>query len=75
MSEPMPDEPMTNFEREQYLQATQQKAADAAKQKRSKIRTFRAILRDGRKLLRMSEKEFADELRVGHTKSQSVDSR
>src|ERR687893_1992761 len=66
MSEPLPGTAMTNSEREQYLQATQQKAADAAKAEEIKDSDFRAILRDGRKLLRMSEKEFADELRVSH---------
>jgi ribosome-binding protein aMBF1 (putative translation factor) len=68
MSEPMPGTAMTNSEREQYLQAAQQKAADAAKAEEIKDSDFRAILRDGRKLLRMSEKEFADELRVSHTR-------
>jgi DNA-binding transcriptional regulator YiaG len=66
MSEPMPGTPMTNFEREQHLQAAQKKAADAAKADEIKDSDFRAILRDGQKLLRMSEREFADELRVSH---------
>jgi ribosome-binding protein aMBF1 (putative translation factor) len=68
MSDQMPGTAMTNFEREQYLQATQQRAAAAAKAEEIKDSDFRAILRDGRKLLRMSEKEFADELRVSHTR-------
>jgi transcriptional regulator with XRE-family HTH domain len=66
MSEPMPDTTMTNFEREQHLQATHKKAADAAKAQEIKDSDFRTILRDGQKLLRMSEREFADELRVSH---------
>ena len=66
MSEPMPGTPMTNFEREQHLQAAQKKAADAAKADEINDSDFRAILRDGQKLLRMSEREFADELRVSH---------
>jgi DNA-binding transcriptional regulator YiaG len=68
MSEPMPDTSMTNFEREQHLQAAQKKAADAAEAEEIKDSDFQAILRDGQKLLKMSEKEFADELRVGHTR-------
>ena len=66
MSEPMPDTSMTNSERKQHLQAAQKKAADAAKAEEIKDSDFRAILRDGQKLLEMSEKEFADELRVSH---------
>ena len=66
MSEQMPGTAMTNSEREQYLQATQQKAADAAKAEEIKDSEFRAILRDGQKLLGMSEEELADELRVSH---------
>ena len=66
MSEPMPGTSMTNSEREQHLQAAQKKAADAAKAEEIKDSDFRAILRDGQKLLRMSEREFADELRVSH---------
>jgi DNA-binding transcriptional regulator YiaG len=66
MSEPMPGTPMPNVEREQHLQAAQKKAADAAKADEIKDSDFRAILRDGQKLLRMSEREFADELRVSH---------
>ena len=66
MSEPMPGMPMTNSEREQHLQAAQKKAADAAKADEIKDSDFRAILRDGQKLLRMSEREFANELRVSH---------
>ena len=68
MSEQKPGTPMTNFEREQHLQTTQQKAADAAKAEEIKDSDFRAILRDGQKLLRMSEKEFADELRVSQAR-------
>jgi ribosome-binding protein aMBF1 (putative translation factor) len=68
MSEPMPGTAMTNFEREQLLKGAHKKAADAAKADEIKDSDFRAILRDGRKLLRMSEKEFADELRVSHTR-------
>jgi DNA-binding transcriptional regulator YiaG len=56
----------TNFEREQHLQAAHKKAANAAKAEQIKDSDFRAILHDGRKLLRMSEREFADELRVSH---------
>src|SRR5918993_732209 len=63
MSEPMPGTSMTNVEREQHLQGAQKKAAEADEIKDS---DFRAILRDGQKLLKMSEKEFADELRVSH---------
>jgi hypothetical protein len=66
MSEPMPGTSMTNVEREQHLQGAQKKAADAARADEIKDSDFRAILHDGRKLLRMSEKEFADELRVSH---------
>jgi DNA-binding transcriptional regulator YiaG len=66
MSEPMPGTSMTNVEREQHLQAAHEKAADAAKADEIKDSDFRAILRDGQKLLKMSEKEFADELRVSH---------
>ena len=66
MSEPMPGTSMTNVEREQHLQGAQKKAADAAKADEIKDSDFRAILRDGQKLLKMSEKEFADELRVSH---------
>ena len=58
--------PMTHVEREQHLQGAQKKAADAAKADEIKDSDFRAILRDGQKLLKMSEKEFADELRVSH---------
>jgi len=57
---------MTNVEREQHLQGAQKKAADAAKAEEIKDSDFQAILRDGRNLLKMSEKEFADELRVSH---------
>jgi DNA-binding transcriptional regulator YiaG len=64
MSEPMPGTPMTNVERKQHLQGAQKKAADAARADEINDSDFRAILRDGQKLLRMSEKEFADELRV-----------
>jgi DNA-binding transcriptional regulator YiaG len=66
MSEPTPDTPMTNSERKLHLQAVQKKAADAAEAEEIKDSDFRAILRDGQKLLRMSEREFADELRVSH---------
>jgi DNA-binding transcriptional regulator YiaG len=66
MSEPMPGTSMTNVEREQHLQAAQKKAADAAEAEEIKDSDFRAILLDGQKLLKMSEKEFADELRVSH---------
>ena len=66
MSEPMPGTSMTNGEREQLLQAAHKKAADAAKAEEIKDSDFRTILRDGQKLLRMSEKQFADELRVSH---------
>jgi DNA-binding transcriptional regulator YiaG len=66
MSEPMPGTPMTNVERKQHLQGAQKKAADAARADEINDSDFRAILRDGQKLLRMSEKEFADELRVSH---------
>jgi hypothetical protein len=66
MSEPMPGMSNTNVEREQHLKGAQQKAADAAKADEIKDSDFRAILRDGQKLLKMSEKEFADELRVSH---------
>ena len=66
MSEPLPDTSMTNLERKIHLQAAQKKAADAAKAEEIKDSDFRAILRDGHKLLEMSEKEFADELRVSH---------
>ena len=68
MSEPMPDTSMTNVEREQHIQAAQKKAADAAEADEIKDSDFRAILRDGQKLLGMSEEEFADELRVSHTR-------
>ena len=47
-------------------QAAQKKAADAAKAEEIKDSDFRVILRDGQKLLKMSEKEFADGLRVSH---------
>jgi DNA-binding transcriptional regulator YiaG len=66
MSEPMPGTPMTNVERKQHLQGAQKQAADAARADEINDSDFRAILRDGQKLLRMSEKEFADELRVSH---------
>ena len=66
MSEPMPGTPMTNVERKQHLQGAQEKAADAARADEINDSDFRTILRDGQKLLRMSEKEFADELRVSH---------
>jgi DNA-binding transcriptional regulator YiaG len=66
MSEPSPDTSMTNLERKLHLQAAQEKAANAAKAEEIKDSDFRAILRDGHKLLKMSEKEFADELRVSH---------
>ena len=66
MSEPMPGTPMTNVESKQHLQGAQKKAADAARADEINDSDFRAILRDGQKLLRMSEKEFADELRVSH---------
>src|SRR5918992_4834572 len=68
MSESIPETSMTNVEREQRLQAAQKKAADAAKAEEIKDSDFRAILRDGQKLLGMSEEEFADELRVSHTR-------
>ena len=68
MSEPMPDTSMTNVEREQHIQAAQKKAADAAEADEINDSDFRAILRDGQRLLEMSEKEFADELRVSHTR-------
>jgi hypothetical protein len=66
MSEPTPATAMTILEREQHLQAAHKKASDAAKAEEIKGSDFRAILQDGRKLLRMSEREFADELRVSH---------
>ena len=66
MSEPMPGIPMTNVGRKQHLQGAQKKAADAARADEINDSDFRAILRDGQKLLRMSEKDFADELRVSH---------
>src|SRR5215216_1028146 len=66
MSEPLPDTSMTNIERKLHLQAAQKKAADAAKAEEVKDSDFRAILRDGHKLPELSEKEFADELRVSH---------
>ena len=66
MSESMPGTSMSNSEREQHLQAAHKKAADAAKAEEIKDSDFRTILRDGQKLLQMSEKEFADELRVSH---------
>ena len=68
MSEPVPGTSMTNVEREQHLQRAHKKAADAAKAEEIKDSHFRAILRDGQRLLEMSEKEFADELRVSHTR-------
>ena len=66
MSEPMPGTSMTNVEREQHLQGAQKKASDAARADEIKDSDFRAILRDGQQLLNVSEKEFADELRVSH---------
>jgi len=66
MSEPLPGTSMTNVEREQYFQTAQKKAADAAEADEIKDSDFRDILRDGQKLLEMSETEFADELRVSH---------
>ena len=66
MAEPKPGTSMTNVERKQHLQGAQKKAADAAKAEEIKDSDFRAILRDGQQLLKMSEKEFADELRVSH---------
>jgi len=57
---------MTNVESELRFRAAQKKAADAAKTDEINDSDFRAILRDGQKLLRMSEKAFADELRVSH---------
>ena len=66
MAEPKPGTSMTSVEREQHLQEAQKKAADAAKAEEIKDSDFRVILRDGQKLLQMSEKEFADELRVSH---------
>jgi DNA-binding transcriptional regulator YiaG len=66
MAEPKPGTSTTNVNREQHVQAAQKKAADAAKADEIKDSDFRAILRDGQKLLKMSEKEFADELRVSH---------
>lgn len=68
MTEPMPGTPMTNVEKEQHLQRAHKKAADAAKAEEIKDSDFQAILHDGQKLLRMSEKEFADELRVSHSR-------
>ena len=62
----MSDTSMTNLERKLHLQAAHKKAADAAKAEEIKDSDFRAILRDGQQLLKMSEKEFADELRVSH---------
>jgi len=66
MSEPMPGTSMMNGEKELHLQAAHKKAADAAKAEEIKDSDFRTILRDGQKLLGMSEKELADELRVSH---------
>jgi ribosome-binding protein aMBF1 (putative translation factor) len=66
MSEPSPATSMTNVERELRFRAAQKKAADAAKTDEINDSDFRAILRDGQQLLKMSEKEFADELRVSH---------
>ena len=66
MSKPMPGTSRTNVEREQQFQAVQKKAADAARAEEIKDSDFRTILRDGQKLLKMSEREFADELRVSH---------
>ena len=57
---------MTNVERKQQIQAAQKRAADAANAEEINDSDFRAILRDGQKLLKISEKEFADELRVSH---------
>jgi ribosome-binding protein aMBF1 (putative translation factor) len=68
MSEPTPGTSMTDVEREQQIQAAQKKAADAARADEIADSDFRDILRDGRKLLGMPEKEFADELRVSHTR-------
>jgi DNA-binding transcriptional regulator YiaG len=66
MAEPKPATSMTDAEREQHLQGAQKKAADAAKADEIKDADFRAILHDGQQLLNVSEKEFADELRVSH---------
>ena len=66
MPEPMPGTSMTDVEREQRLQAAHKKAANAAKAEQIEASDFRTILRDGQELLRMSEREFADELRVSH---------
>jgi ribosome-binding protein aMBF1 (putative translation factor) len=66
MSDSMYGTSMTNGEREQHLQAVHKKAADAAKAEEIKDSDFRTILRDGQKLLGMSEEELADELRVSH---------
>ena len=66
MSEPSPATSMKNVESELRFRAAQKKSADAAKAEEIKDSDFRAILRDGHKLLEMSEKQFADELRVSH---------
>jgi DNA-binding transcriptional regulator YiaG len=68
MSEPIPGTTTTNVERELHLQAAQKKAAAFAEADEIKDSDFRAILHDGQKLLEMSEKEFADGLRVSHTR-------
>jgi len=51
---------------EQHLRAALKKAENAVKMEEIEGDLFQEILRDGKKLLKMSEEEIADELRVSH---------
>jgi len=63
---------MANSERgqrtpiEQHLHAALKKAENAVKMEKIEGDLFQEILRDGKKFLKMSEEEIADELRVSH---------
>jgi ribosome-binding protein aMBF1 (putative translation factor) len=63
---------MANSERgqrtpiEQHLHTALKKAEDAVKMEEIEGDLFQEILRDGKKVLKMSEEEIADELRVSH---------
>jgi ribosome-binding protein aMBF1 (putative translation factor) len=63
---------MANSERgqripiEHHLQAALKKAENAIKMEEIEGDLFQEILRDGKKFLKMSEEEIADELRVSH---------
>ena len=63
---------MANSERgrtipiDQHLQAALKKAENAVKMEEIEGDLFQEILRDGKMVLKMSEEEIADELRVSH---------